>query len=363
MNEKIYKVGITQGDINGIGSEVILKALSDSRMCDNATYIIYGSSKVLSYYKKNIEETENISITIISSAREAIPKHINLVNCMAEDIFVQAGTSTPEAGAGAVAALKAAATDLKAGELDVVVTAPINKANVQSEEFGFTGHTEFFASEFDGEPLMMMCSDRMKVGLATIHLPLAEVAARLSKELIVDKLEKFKKSLIVDFAIHEPRIAVLSLNPHSGDAGLLGTEERDIILPAIQEANQQKVLAFGPFAADGFFAAGMQSRYDGILAMYHDQGLIPFKTISPDGVNFTSGLNVVRTSPDHGVGYDISGTGKADAASMRNAIFMAMDIAKNRAIHAEISRNPLRHYERDRGKDVSVKDLPEQQND
>lgn len=351
MNEKIYKVGITQGDINGIGSEVILKALSDSRMCDNATYIIYGSSKVLSYYKKNIEEAENISINIISSAREAMPKHINLVNCMAEDIFVQAGTSTPEAGAGAVAALKAAATDLKAGELDVVVTAPINKANVQSEEFGFTGHTEFFASEFDGEPLMMMCSDRMKVGLATIHLPLAEVAARLSKELIVDKLEKFKKSLIVDFAIHEPRIAVLSLNPHSGDAGLLGTEERDIILPAIQEANQQKVLAFGPFAADGFFAAGMQSRYDGILAMYHDQGLAPFKALAmEDGVNFTAGLPIVRTSPAHGTAYNIAGQGVASENSMRQAIYAAIDVYRNRQTEKEISANPLRkqyHEKRD----------------
>ncbi len=360
MSDKTYTVGITQGDINGIGTEVIIKALADQRMCDNATYIIYGFSKVLSFYKKNMEEAENLSVNIISSAGEALSGHINLVNCMPEELFVQAGTSTPEAGVAAVAALKAATEDLKAGLIDVVVTAPINKANVQSEEFGFTGHTEFFAEKFEGEPMMMMCSDRLKVGLATIHLPLAEVAANLTQESIVDKLIKFRHSLISDFAIREPRIAVLSLNPHSGDAGLLGTEERDVIIPAIKEAAQKHVLAFGPFAADGFFAAGMQSRYDGVLAMYHDQGLIAFKTISPDGVNFTAGLNVVRTSPDHGVGYDICGQGKANEASMRNAIYMALDVAKNRALYAEMTRNPLRHYERDRGKDVSVKDLPEQ---
>ncbi len=358
MSEKTYRVGITQGDVNGIGTEVIIKALADSRMCDEATYIIYGSSKALSFYKKDMEGMDEMAVNVISSAKEALPRRINLVNCMKEELFVQAGEATREAGEAAVEALIAAARDLKEGEIDMVVTAPINKATVQSEEFNFTGHTEFFASEFSGEPLMMMCSDRLKVGLATIHIPVAQVPQHLSKESIVDKLVRFRRSLIEDFAIHEPRIAVLALNPHSGDAGLLGNEEEEIIKPAIKEAYGKGILAFGPFAADGFFAAGTYHRYDGVLAMYHDQGLIAFKTLSPDGVNFTAGLDIVRTSPDHGVGYDISGKNMADAASMRNAIYMAMDICRNRHMYEEISRNPLRHYERDRGRDVSVKDLP-----
>ena len=260
----------------------------------------------------------------------------------------------------AVEALRAAARDLKEGLLDTVVTAPIDKETVQSDDFRFTGHTEFFGAEFGGEPMMIMCSDILRVGLVTKHIPVSEISRSITREKIVADLLTLRRSLVEDFGVVEPRIAVMALNPHAGDGGLLGREEEEIIRPAIVEAFSKGVLAFGPFAADGLFAGGGYTRYDGILAMYHDQGLAPFKSLSPDGVNFTAGLPVVRTSPDHGTAYDIAGQDKADAQSMRSAIYAAIDIVEHRRAWTEWSRNPLQRAEREKGgRDISVKDLPQ----
>lgn len=356
-DNKMIRVGITQGDINGIGPEVIIKALADPRMSGLFVPVVYGSSKVFSYYRKGLSEGETFSYQIVSGAREARPKRVNLVETGTGEVRIEPGTATREGGIEAVNALRRAADDLAAGDIDVVVTAPINKENVQEAGFGFTGHTEFFADRFGGEPLMVMCSERMKVGLATIHVPLAQVSGMLSPELIVQRLEQLKRMLVTDFRIVEPRIAVLGLNPHAGDGGLIGGEEETVVRPAMAEAVRRGVLAFGPFAADGFFASGGYARYDAVLAMYHDQGLIPFKSLSTGGVNFTASLPVVRTSPDHGVAYDIAGRGVADETSLRDALYAATDIFRNRRWYAEISANPLKHYERERGADVSVKDL------
>lgn len=363
MSRQKIKLGITLGDVNGIGPEVVIKMLADNRIWELFTPVVYGSSKVLAHYKKDIEGAEGFQFVTIKNAGEARAKRVNLISCIDEEMALNPGTSTPEAGRASVEMLRAAAADLKAGLIDAVVTAPINKENVQADDFKFTGHTEFFANEFGGEPLMMMCSELLKVGLVTIHIPVAEVSKTISSDKIVATLERLRKSLIADFGIVEPKIAVLSLNPHAGDGGLLGEEEEKIIKPAIVEANGRKVLAFGPFPADGFFAAAGYEKYDAVLAMYHDQGLVPFKTLTPDGVNFTAGLSVVRTSPDHGVAYDIAGQDKADPASIREAAYMAVDILRCRKNYAEMTANPLQHFERERGgRDLSVKDmkLPEQ---
>ncbi len=354
---KILKIGITQGDINGIGPEIIIKALADSRMSEMCTPVVYGSSKVFAHYKKDLEEAEGFSFQIVGSAREARGRRVNFIETGEGDPRIEPGESTAEGGEAAVSALQAAVKDLRAGDIDALVTAPFNKENVQGAGFNHTGHTEYIAAEVGGQPLMMMCSDLMKVGLATIHMPVAKVSETLGKELIAARLEQIRGSLISDFRVVEPRIAVLALNPHAGDGGLLGDEEKDIIKPAIEEAAAKGITVFGPFAADGFFAAGNFTKYDAILAMYHDQGLTPFKALSPSGVNFTASLPVIRTSPDHGVAYDIAGKGEADPASMREAIYMAMDIYRNRQWYTEIKSNPLKRYERDRGADVSVKDL------
>lgn len=362
MSDHKIKLGITLGDINGIGPEVVIKMLADNRICEFFTPVVYGAASVITHYRKIIEGAENMQFTTIKNAGEARGKRINLVSCIDEEIILEPGKSTQTAGQAAVKMLRAAAQDLKSGAIHAVVTAPINKENVQADNFHFTGHTEFFASEFGGQPLMMMCSELLKVGLVTIHMPVAEVSGNITYEKIVDTLELLRHSLISDFGIVEPKIAVLALNPHAGDGGLLGTEEENIIKPAILEASQKGVLAFGPFPADGFFAAATYEKYDAVLAMYHDQGLIPFKTLTPDGVNFTAGLPIVRTSPDHGVAYDIAGQDKADPSSMRKAAYMAIDILRCRANYAEMTKNPLKHYERERGgRDLSVKDLlPEQ---
>ena len=270
------------------------------------------------------------------------------------------GKASPQAGRAAVEALRTATQDLKEGTLDAIVTAPFNKESVQGDDFSYTGHTEFFGAELGGEPMMILCSDVLRVGLVTKHIPVSEISRSISREKIVHDLHTLRRSLIEDFGIVEPRIAVMALNPHAGDGGLLGNEEQEIIRPAIVEAFRQGVLAFGPFAADGLFAGGGYAKYDGILAMYHDQGLAPFKTLSPDGVNFTAGLAKVRTSPDHGTAYDIAGQDKADAQSMRSAIYAAIDIVEHRRAWTEWSRNPLQRAEREKGgRDISVKDLPQ----
>lgn len=359
MSENRLKIGITQGDPNGIGWEVILKTFADPRMTELCTPVIYGSPKAAEFYQKTIADTEPVAFNIIPSVREARRGKVNLILC-GEETKIEPGVMSPEAGHAAAAALHAAVRDLREEQLDALVTAPIDKESIQSDEFRHTGHTEFLAAELGGEPLMMMCSEVLRVGLVTIHIPITEISHDLTRQRIVARLEQLRSSLKADFGIVEPRIAVLALNPHAGDGGLLGSEEEHIIRPAINEAYEKGVLAFGPFAADGFFASGHYRDYDAVLAMYHDQGLTPFKTLSPDGVNFTACLNRVRTSPDHGVAFDIAGQDKADPQSMRNAIYLATDIVNNRRAWAEWTRNPLPHAERERGgRDLSVKDLPD----
>lgn len=359
MPENKFKIGITQGDTNGIGWEIILKALADPRMTELFTPVVYGSPKAAAYYRNTVAEIEAFSFNPVASAAEARRGKANLVAC-GETADIAPGKPTPEAGRAAVEALCAAMRDLKAGHLDALVTAPFDKETVQADDFRYTGHTEYLAAELEGEAMMILCSDVLRVGLVTKHIPVSEIARNITKERIVRDLDTLRRALIEDFGIVEPRIAVMALNPHAGDGGLLGREEQEIIRPAIVEAFSKGVLAFGPFAADGLFAGGGYAKYDGILAMYHDQGLAPFKSLSPDGVNFTAGLSAVRTSPDHGTAFDIAGKDKADPQSMRNAIYAAIDIAEHRRAWAEWTRNPLQRAERDRGgRDVSVKDLPQ----
>ena len=359
MPENKFKIGITQGDTNGIGWEIILKALADPRMTELFTPVVYGSPKAAAYYRNTVAEIEAFSFNPVASAAEARRGKANLVAC-GETADIAPGKPTPEAGRAAVEALCAAMRDLKAGHLDALVTAPFDKETVQADDFRYTGHPEYLAAELEGEAMMILCSDVLRVGLVTKHIPVSEIARNITKERIVRDLGTLRRALIEDFGIVEPRIAVMALNPHAGDGGLLGREEQEIIRPAIVEAFSKGVLAFGPFAADGLFAGGGYAKYDGILAMYHDQGLAPFKTLSPDGVNFTAGLSAVRTSPDHGTAFDIAGKDKADPQSMRNAIYAAIDIAEHRRAWAEWTRNPLQRAERDRGgRDVSVKDLPQ----
>ena len=359
MPENKFKIGITQGDTNGIGWEIILKALADPRMTELFTPVVYGSPKAAAYYRNTGAEIEAFSFNPVASAAEARRGKANLVAC-GETADIAPGKPTPEAGRAAVEALCAAMRDLKAGHLDALVTAPFDKETVQADDFRYTGHTEYLAAELEGEAMMILCSDVLRVGLVTKHIPVSEIARNITKERIVRDLGTLRRALIEDFGIVEPRIAVMALNPHAGDGGLLGREEQEIIRPAIVEAFSKGVLAFGPFAADGLFAGGGYAKYDGILAMYHDQGLAPFKSLSPDGVNFTAGLSAVRTSPDHGTAFDIAGKDKADPQSMRNAIYAAIDIAEHRRAWAEWTRNPLQRAERDRGgRDVSVRDLPQ----
>ena len=359
MPENKFKIGITQGDTNGIGWEIILKALADPRMTELFTPVVYGSPKAAAYYRNTVAEIEAFSFNPVASAAEARRGKANLVAC-GETADIAPGKPTPEAGRAAVEALCAAMRDLKAGHLDALVTAPFDKETVQADDFRYTGHTEYLAAELEGEAMMILCSDVLRVGLVTKHIPVSEIARNITKERIVRDLDTLRRALIEDFGIVAPRIAVMALNPHAGDGGLLGREEQEIIRPAIVEAFSKGVLAFGPFAADGLFAGGGYAKYDGILAMYHDQGLAPFKSLSPDGVNFTAGLSAVRTSPDHGTAFDIAGKDKADPQSMRNAIYAAIDIAEHRRAWAEWTRNPLQRAERDRGgRDVSVRDLPQ----
>jgi 4-hydroxythreonine-4-phosphate dehydrogenase len=348
------RVGITQGDTHGIGWEVILKSLADPRMGDFMIPVVYGSRSAADFYKKVSDETAQVQFTMVDGARKAASKGINLVNIDTERIEVTPGIPTPASGAAAVKALHSAVADLKAGNIDVLVTAPLSKENAQGEGFDYSGHTEFLAAEFGGEPTMMMCSDVMRVGLVTSHIALADVPESISKGKIMDKLRRLRSTLIADFGIVEPRIAVLALNPHGGEGGMMGTDEAEVIKPAIEEAYSQGILTFGPFPADGLFLSGEYAKYDAVLAMYHDQGLAPFKALTPDGVNFTAGLDIVRTSPDHGTAFDIAGKGVASPDSMRKAIYTAIDIFRSRRAYAEMSRNPLKHYEREKGADITL---------
>jgi 4-hydroxythreonine-4-phosphate dehydrogenase len=339
------RLGITQGDINGIGYEVIIKTLMEPHMTEICTPIIYGSPKVAAYHRKALN-IENLSFNHIRNANEAHTKRINIINCTDDNVRVELGKSTREAGESAFNALDAACMDLEKGLIDVLVTAPINKDNIQSEHFSFPGHTEYLAQRFKtNNYLMLMVSETMKMGVVTTHLPLAEVAKNITKEAVLSKLRIIARTMQQDFSINKPRIAVFGLNPHAGDNGLLGNEENEIILPAIIQAKKEGIIALGPYPADGFFGSEDYRKFDAILAMYHDQGMIPFKLASFEhGVNYTAGLPVIRTSPAHGTAYSLAGEDKASPESFRQAMFLAVDIFKNRKIYAEISQNPLKSY-------------------
>ena len=326
------RIGITLGDYNGIGPEVVLKALSDNRILNLVTPVVYGSGKVFSYYKK-LFNLEDINYSQVRNKGQYMAKSINVINCWGDDITqISPGLASKEGGKAAFVALKQAASELKEGLLDALVTAPIDKHTIHSEEFPFTGHTGFLTSFFEvSDSLMFMVSDKLRVGLVTEHNPIREVATALTKEKIEGKLKIMDASLRKDFGILKPKIAVLGLNPHAGDNGLLGQEEDQIIRPVIADQKNKGRLVYGPFPADGFFASGAHSKYDGILAMYHDQGLVAFKTIAfGDGVNFTAGLPVIRTSPDHGTAYAIAGKNQANEGSLREAIYQAVEIFKQR---------------------------------
>lgn len=329
--ESLYKIGITHGDINGIGYEVIIKALADAKMMEVCTPIVYGLAKVATFHRKAIN-LGDFSFQFIKDADQAINKKPNLINLQDAEVKIELGNSTAIAGNLAELSLRAATKDLKSNKINAIVTAPINKENIQSEKFKFSGHTEYFSNEFSSSnSLMMMVDDLLKVAFVSNHTPIKKVLAEITTQKIVDKLTILHQSLVQDFLCTNPTIAVLALNPHAGDNGLLGKEEKDIILPAIQQATDKKINAFGPFPADGFFASGRYKKFSAVLAMYHDQGMIPFKLLAGEtGVNYTAGLPIVRTSPAHGTAYDIAGKNVAMAQSMRNAIYLAVDILRNR---------------------------------
>lgn len=335
-------LGITHGDINSISYEVIIKSLADNRLFDTCTPIVYGSPKVAAYHRKALD-LETFSFNTIRSADEATPRKAHIINCIDDSARVELGKSTQYAGESSLQALECAVKDLSEGKIDVIVTGPINKSNIKSDKFNFNGHTEFFESRFKSDGvLMLMINDLMRIGVVTSHIPISQVTEYIVRDTILNKLKILNKSLLTDFSIRKPRIAVLGLNPHSGDNGLIGNEEIEQIIPAINAAQEEGILAFGPFPADGFFGAGTFAKYDAILAMYHDQGLVPFKALTVSGgVNFTAGLPVVRTSPAHGTAYDLAGKNEASPDSFRKAIYMACDIYRNRLLYKEISANPL----------------------
>lgn len=337
------KIAITHGDINGVGYEVILKALEDNRILELFTPVIFGSAKIAAAYRKKLNLAP-MNMRQIDDAAQAAEGTINIVNVIDESVHAEPGISSEDAGRAALASLEAAVRALRAGTVDALCTAPINKHNIQSESFIFPGHTEYLeACIGDGaKALMVLCAGDLRVALVTTHMPIAKVSEHITADNIVSKLRVFSRTLHTDFSIDKPRIAVLALNPHAGEDGLLGNEENDIIIPAIAKAKDEGIMAFGPYAADGFFGAGRFVKFDGILAMYHDQGLAPFKTLVMDsGYNFTAGLPYVRTSPDHGTGYDIAGLGEASPESMRQALYAACDILRSRRIDTEVHANPL----------------------
>lgn len=341
------KLGITIGDINGVSVEVIIKALSDERMLNQFTPIIYGSSKVLSYHK-NIVDSDNFQFSSISKAESAKYNRVNVLNCWDETANIELGKATQEAGKFAHIALDRAVRDFQNNQIDGIITAPINKHAMKMADFPFPGHTEFIADKFkSSNSLMMMVSESLKVALVTNHEPVSNVAGLITKESVTKKLNVLHKTLVQDFGIEKPVIAVLGLNPHAGDDGAIGNEDESEVRPAIIEAKKNGMSIMGPYPADGFFGSSQFKKFDAILAMYHDQGLIPFKALSfGNGVNFTAGLPLVRTSPDHGTAYDIAGKNVADESSLRSAIFTALDIARTRKDYLESRENTLERTDR-----------------
>lgn len=342
MSNKI-KIGISIGDVNGIGLEVILKTLSETKILDYCTPIVYGHTKVVSYHRKALGLSD-FALNVIADAGAANPKRANLINCWEEDVKIELGVANEIGGKYALLSLEKATEDLINGSIDALVTAPINKNNIQSDNFKFPGHTEYLQERSgSNDVLMFLVSEDIRVGVVTGHIPVAEIPQSITKEKIVKKLTMMNESLKKDFWIEKPKIAVLGLNPHAGDNGLLGSEEADIISPAIHEAFDKGVICFGPYPADGFFGNGTYKQFDAVLAMYHDQGLIPFKTIAfGTGVNYSAGLKFVRTSPDHGTGYDIAGKNIADHSSFIEAVFAATHIVKNRREQEALLSNQLR---------------------
>jgi 4-hydroxythreonine-4-phosphate dehydrogenase len=338
-------VGISIGDLNGIGSEVILKTFEDARMLELCTPVIFANVKILSFIKKTLELTAPLHG--IDKIEQLVTGKINVLNVWREGVDLNFGQNDDTVGKYAIKSFTTATKALKENQIDLLVTAPINKYNIQSEEFKFPGHTDYLNQELEGNALMFMVHDNLRVGLLTDHVPVNEVAKHLTEKLIVQKIETIKQSLIQDFGVNKPKIAVLALNPHAGDNGVIGKEDDEILKPALKKLFEKGTLVFGPFAADGFFGNSQYEKYDAVVASYHDQGLIPFKTLSfGNGVNYTAGLNKVRTSPDHGTAYEIAGKGIADHNSFREAVYTAIDIYNSRADYKEISRNPLKTKEK-----------------
>jgi 4-hydroxythreonine-4-phosphate dehydrogenase len=338
-------VGISIGDLNGIGSEVVLKTFEDSRMLELCTPVIFANVKIMSFVKKSFESTSMLHG--IDRLDQIVVGKINVFNLWKEGVDLNPGTNDEKIGQYAIKSFVAATKALKEGVIDVLVTAPINKYNIQSETFKFPGHTDYLDQELEGNALMLMVQDNLRVGLLTDHIPLSEVASKLTEELIIKKIETVRQSLIQDFSINKPKIAVLGLNPHCGDGGVIGKEDDLVIKPALKKLFEKGTLVFGPFAADGFFGSNQYEKYDAIVAAYHDQGLIPFKTLSfGKGVNYTAGLNKIRTSPDHGTAYDIAGKGIADYNSFKEAVYLAIDIYNSRNQYKEISEKPLKTKEK-----------------
>lgn len=340
--EKKIKLGITHGDINGIGYEVIIKTLSDKRINDLCIPIVYGSPKLAAYHRKAIN-FENFSLNIIKNPNDANPKRPNIINCVFENARIELGKSTDDSGKAAYESLEAATNDLLDNKIDVLVTAPINKKSIQSDKFGFPGHTEYLQNKTDSDDvLMLMTGEMMKIGVVAGHVALKDIPSMITEERILRKLRILNQSLLEDFSVRRPKIAVLGLNPHAGDDGVIGHEEEEIIIPAINKARDEGIMAIGPYSADGFFGSQSFMKFDAILAMYHDQGLAPFKAVEfATGVNFTAGLPIIRTSPNHGTAFEIAGQGVASPDSFRRALYTAIEIYKNRKLYKEISENPL----------------------
>ena len=338
-------VGISIGDLNGIGSEVVLKTFEDSRMLELCTPVIFANVKQLSFIKRNLDL--EINLQGIDRLDQLVLGKVNVLNVWREGFDLNLGTNDETVGQYAIKSFVTATQALKESKIDVLVTAPINKYNIQSDAFKFPGHTDYLAQELEGDALMFMVQDNLRVGLLTDHIPVSEVASHLTEELIVKKIETIKQSLIQDFSINKPRIAVLGVNPHCGDGGVIGNEDDTILKPTLKKIFDKGTLVFGPFPADGFFGSNQYEKYDAVIATYHDQGLIPFKTLSfGNGVNYTAGLNKIRTSPDHGTAYDIAGKGIADYNSFKEAVYLAIDIFHSRNQYREISQNPLKIREK-----------------
>lgn len=338
--EEKIKVGISIGDLNGIGGELIIKTFEDSRILDFCTPVIFASAKTISFLKNHFKS--EIKFNGIHEASRALNGKVNVVNIWKEHLDINFGQEDKKIGDYAIKSFKAATRALKEGQIDILLTAPINKSNIQSESFSFPGHTDYLNQELEGESLMFMITEGLKVGLLTDHIPVKDIAENISEELIQSKINTIHDTLIKDFGIQKPKIAVLGINPHTGDNGVIGTEDDAILRPTIEKLKDEGKLVFGPYSADSFFGSNTYKNFDAVLASYHDQGLIPFKTLSfGKGVNFTAGLNKIRTSPDHGTAYEIAGKGEADANSFKEALFTGLQIFKNRSLYEELSKNRL----------------------